>query len=190
MTAPMDRQSVDFEGLYRRLDEIDEALNGDAGLDPQMRQRVLSERARALSQSRESAPTETIGVLAFRVGGERYAVTIGEVEQVLEADGVSALPGAPVHVLGAMMARAQIIPVLDLRQLLGAPRGGMSDLTRVVVVTTPDGTTVGLAAEEVEGRIDLVTAELSGPGSGPFHFIGRDRLAVLDLVRLGERQDA
>ncbi|MGA9522937.1 MAG: chemotaxis protein CheW [Myxococcaceae bacterium] len=189
MTAPTDRQSVDFHGLYRRLDEIDEALNGDAGLDPEKRRRVLAERARALSQSRESAPTETIGVLAFRVGGERYAVVISEVEQVLEADGVSALPGAPARVLGAMMARTQIVPVLDLRQLLGTPRGGMSDLTRVVVVVTPEGL-VGLAAEEVEGRVDLVTAELTEAGSGPFLFLGRDRLAVLDLARLGERQDA
>ena len=59
MTSPTERQSVDFEGLYRRLDEIDAALSGDAGLDPEKRRRVLTERARVLAQSRESAPTET-----------------------------------------------------------------------------------------------------------------------------------
>jgi purine-binding chemotaxis protein CheW len=187
MAADPTDKRLDFDRLYKRLDEIDEALTGDATLSPEERQRVLQERARALSRAREDAPTQTVGVLAFRVAAERYGVRLSEVELVLESETVCSLPGAPPHVLGAILARSKIIPVLDLRQMLGAPQAGISDLTRVVVVNSTDGM-AGIAAEEVEGRVDLVRSDLSAPTSGPFHFIHRDRLAVLDLSRLSARQ--
>jgi purine-binding chemotaxis protein CheW len=175
-------QAIDFQALQRRLDEAEKSL-GAAGLDPERRRQVLEDRARLIAGARESAQTETIPVLAFAVGGERYAMDIESVGQVLEAKGLSPLLGAPPWLLGAIVARTRIIPVLDLRHLLGLEGGGMSDLVKIVVAEH-GGEAFGLAVEALEGRIEIPRDGLTPAADGPFVWIAPDRLALLDLERL------
>lgn len=181
--SPQDR--IDFTELYRRLDETQTVLERGQAVTPERRAEVLAQRARALAGSRQEARREVLHVLAFRVGGERYGVPLETVDHVLESRGLCPLPGAARHVLGALVSRSRVVPVLDLRQLLGLEGGGMSDLSRVVVVEA-QGEAFGLAAEEVEGRLELARAELSRPPPGPFLHLTPDRRTVLDVERLGD----
>ncbi|MCY1015200.1 chemotaxis protein CheW [Pyxidicoccus sp. MSG2] len=175
---------IDYSALRRQLDEANALLEGTQKVSPERRREVLGARARALAESRHEERQEVLSVLAFQVGGERYAVRIEHVDHVLEARGIAALPGAPGHVLGALVSRSRVVPVLDLRQLLGLEGGGMSDLGKVVVVELGEEC-FGLAAEGVEGRKELPRTELSQPPPGPFLFLTQDRLTVLDLEQLG-----
>lgn len=155
-----------------------------AGPSPERRARILEERARAVARVREESHTGGLPVLAFRVGGERYAVEVRSVFHVVDAAGLTPLPATPPWVLGAIVARTRVVPVLDIRALLGLEGGGMSDLSKVLVLE--DGEDLfGLAVEELEGRVDLEEATLSAPPAGPFSRIAPDRLAILDLSRLG-----
>ncbi len=181
---------IDYAALRRKLDEAQAVLEGAQVLSPERRREVLADRARALAGSRHEERRETVSVLSFRVGGERYAVPIEAVDHVLESKGLCPLPGAPRYVLGALLSRSRVVPVLDLRQVLGLEGGGMSDLARVVVVEVAEEF-FGLAAEEVDGRQELPRADLSHPPPGPFTFLTRDRttkelLMVLDLEQLGD----
>jgi purine-binding chemotaxis protein CheW len=175
-------QPVDFAALQRRLDDAERALAGESG--PEARRRVLETRARAVAEARGTARVESVPVLAFRVGGERYAVYVLEVFQVLESRGLAPLPASPPWLLGALVARTRVVPVLDLRLLLGLEGGGLSDLAKVVVVEH-GGEVFGIAAEELEGRIEVPREGLAPPATGPFAWIAPDRLALLDLARLG-----
>lgn len=151
--------------------------------DAEKRARVLEARAKAIAASRDEVEVEAVPVLVFSVGGERYAVEVTSVFQVLDARGLSTLPAAPPWLLGAMVARTRVVPVLDLRQLLGLEGGGMSDLGKIVVVER-EGEAFGLAAEVIEGRVDVPRAGLAPPADGPFAWIAPDRLALLDLAKL------
>lgn len=173
---------VDFEALRRRLDDAQRALAGESG--PEARRRILEARAVAVAATREVARTESVPVLAFRVGGERYAVDVASVFQVLESRGLAPLPAAPPWLLGALVARTRVVPVLDLRLLLGLEGGGMSDLAKVVVVEH-EGDVFGLAAEELEGRLEVPREGLAPAATGPFVWIAPDRLALIDLARIG-----
>jgi purine-binding chemotaxis protein CheW len=173
---------VDFDALEERLAGAERALA--SGGDAASRRRVLEARAEAIAGSRVEAEVEAVPVLAFLVGGERYAVDVGAVFQVLEARGLSTLPAAPPWLLGAMVARTRVVPVLDLRQLLGLEGGGMSDLAKIVVLED-EGDLFGVAVEDLEGRIDLDREKLAATSEGPFAWIAPDRLAVLDLPRVG-----
>ena len=177
---------VDFAALHRRLDEAEAQLDGEAG--PAARQAILAERGRAIAAARETARPELMPVVAFSVGGERFAVEVEAVTQVLDARGLQPLLATPPWLLGAMVARSRVVPVLDLRQLLGLPGGGLSDLTRVVVVES-EGDAFGLAVEALEGRVEVAREWLEPAPSGPFHWIAADRLALLDLARLGAGQE-
>jgi purine-binding chemotaxis protein CheW len=174
---------VDFDALHRRLDEAEARLAGDAGGDDRRRE-VLGERARAIAGSREAARPESEAVLAFTVGGERYAVAVEAVSQVLEARGLQPLVASPPWLLGAMVARTRVVPVLDLRSLLGLAGGGMSDLGKVIVVEH-EGEAFGIAAEALEGRLEVARAGLAPAAAGPFRWVAPDRLALLDLALLG-----
>ncbi|MGC3997138.1 MAG: chemotaxis protein CheW [Anaeromyxobacter sp.] len=176
------QSNVDFAALRQRLDEAEAVLTGQQS--PEERARLLEERARAVSLAREEAQAGGVPVLAFRVGGERYAVDVAAVFQVLDARGLTPLPATPAWVLGAIVARTRVVPVLDLRALLGLEGGGMSDLQKVVVVEH-DGEVFGLAAEELEGRLEVPRDGLSDAAEGPFAWIAPDRLALLDLSRVG-----
>ncbi len=170
------------EEVSRRLDEAERAASGHGSAEE--RRRILDERARAIAVSRDEATVESVPVLAFRVGGERYAVDMNAVFQVLEARGLHPLPGAPPWLLGAMVARTRLVPVLDLRHLLGLEGGGLSDLGNVVVVEHM-GEAFGLAAESLEGRVDVPRTGLTAAADGPFAWVASDRLALLDLGKLG-----
>ena len=190
MAGDASREKIDYAALRRKLDEAQAVLEGAQVLSPERRREVLADRARALAGSRQEERRETVSVLCFRVGGERYAVPIEAVDHVLESRGLCPMPGAPRYVLGALVSRSRVVPVLDLRQVLGLEGGGMSDLTRVVVVEVSEEF-FGLAAEEVDGRQELPSAELSHPPPGPFRHLTRDRvtkelLMVLDLEQLGD----
>jgi purine-binding chemotaxis protein CheW len=176
---------VNFAELYRRLDEARAVLERGQSISAEHRREVLAARAKALAGSREEVRQELLSVLAFQVGAERYAVPLAAVDHVLEARGMCPLPGAPRHVLGALVSRARVVAVLDLRQLLGLEGGGMSDLTRVVVVDVGEEA-FGLAAELVDGRLELPVAELMRPPPGPFTHLGPNRLTILDLEQLGD----
>jgi purine-binding chemotaxis protein CheW len=178
------RVEINYATLRRQLDEAHALLQGTQAVSLEKRREVLGARARALAESRNEERQEVLSVLVFQVGGERYAVRIEHVDHVLEARGLASLPGAPRHVLGALVSRSRIVPVLDLRQLLGLEGGGMSDLGKVVVVEVGEES-FGLAAEGVEGRKELPRSELSQPPPGPFLFLTPDRLTVLDLELLG-----
>ncbi len=162
--------------------EVKDALA--AGAAGEERERILQERAAAVARAREEGRVEGMPVLAFKVGGERYAVEVGTVFQVVDAAGLTPLPATPAWVLGAILARTRVVPVIDLRALLGLQGGGMSDLSKVVVLED-GGELFGLAVEELEGRIDLEREALATSSDGPFSWIAPDRLAVLDLSRLG-----
>jgi len=174
---------IDYSTLIQRLDEA-RALIENAQVSPEKRREVLSVRAKALAGSREQVRPEVLVVLVFQVGGERYGVLIEQVDHVLESRGLCMLPGAPRHVMGALVSRSRVVPVLDLRQLLGLEGGGMSDLAKVVVVDVA-GDAFGIAAEVVDGRQELLRSTLSQPPPGPFMYLTPDRLTVLDVAQMG-----
>jgi len=176
-----------FEELYRRLEEAERTLARGAQLTPEERRVILGERAKALASAREQTRgAATLEVVAFRVGGERYAVPIEKVDEILEIKGLCPLMGAPRNVLGALVARSRVLPVLDLRQVLGLKGGGMSDLTKVVAVAEGEEL-FGVAVEEVEGKLELLRPETDAHAvTGPFLFVASDRLAVLDVAQLLE----
>jgi purine-binding chemotaxis protein CheW len=143
---------------------------------------LLEERARQLAEVEVEAPQDFVEVVPFVVAGERYAALADDVLQVTDAGGVWPLLGAPREVLGAALAHARLVPVLDLRRLLGLD-GSLSDLQRVVVLQS-GGEAFGIAAERVEVRRSLLRSRLTPATSGPFRYLSDDCVAVVDPARL------
>jgi purine-binding chemotaxis protein CheW len=175
-----------IDELRRAIDALERGLADHVALSPERRREVLAGRASAIAGARAEAEDDAVLALAFRVGGERYAIPLQELATVLDARALHPLAGAPRWLLGAVSARARLVPVLDLRQLLRLEGGGMSDLTSVVVLDC-GSEPFGLAVEALDGHVRVARGGLSS-GGGPVRHVTPDRVAVLDpraLARAG-----
>lgn len=156
------------------------------GPGPDERRRILAERRAALAAVPSEAAQETWSVVAFRVAGHRHAVPAAYARQFMEARRLSPLSGVPPWMLGAIQARAQVVPVLDLRRLLGHTASGIADATCVILLEEDDGDCFGVAVDAVEGHLELPRDQLTEtPDGGPVRWWGPDRLGILEISRLG-----
>lgn len=115
--------------------------------------KALEKRTRAsvAQTEREVAPgNEWVGV-AFRMGGETLLVAREETREVLSFPAaITRVPGAKPWVKGLANVRGQLLPMIDLRQLLGSGLTAASRNARVVVVNHRE-IPAGLLVDEVLG---------------------------------------
>lgn len=60
-------------------------------------------------------------ILVFAVDAHRYALPARDIDQIVRAVAVTALPGAPLVIEGVIDVHGAIVPVLDLRRRFGLP---------------------------------------------------------------------
>ena len=127
--------------------------------------------------------TNKFELLLFRLGGdeqgnhnELFGINVFKIREIVAMPEITAVAGAPRHVLGVVNLRGQIIQVLDLPGIAGVkPRSGLN----IMLVTEFARTTQAFAVESVEEivRLDwsqVMTAEHSaGSGSGMVTSIAR-----------------
>jgi chemotaxis signal transduction protein len=129
----------------------------------------------------------TLGCL-FEVASRTFAVEIGRAREVRIVDDYTVVPLAPPHVMGMTNLRGAIIPIVDLRVLLGLP-------TRVgrvhVLVVEANGSRVALAVDRVVGVEAL--NDLLEPAETIVDTAGLEQrqlqrgdeaIAVLDVVKI------
>lgn len=93
---------------------------------------------------------EWVGV-GFRLGDERFVVDRAEVREVLMVPpAITRVPGAKPWVRGLANVRGHLLPLVDLREFLGAGPGGIERTARVLVANSPEFP-VGLIVDEVYG---------------------------------------
>lgn len=61
-------------------------------------------------------------ILIWMIEDQQYAINLDCVDSILLACAVTHLPHAPDYILGAINVHGEVIPVLNLRQLLGVPQ--------------------------------------------------------------------
>lgn len=121
---------------------------------------ALERRAVELARVAESVSTaEASEFVVFGVGGESYAVPASGVSAVFKLAELAVVPGAPAFVRGLALFKGQVLPVLDLRVLIGAPLAALSDLASVVALGGERGE-VGLLADSIEGIRRLAQHEI------------------------------
>lgn len=109
--------------------------------------------------------------VVVRLGTGRFAVSLASVAEVGRVPAVTRVPGTPGWVAGVANWRGRVLPILDLRSLLGATESPLRGDARLLVLGA-EGVTVGLLVEAVEGTaVVAASAEpfpptLSGAAAG------------------------
>ncbi len=107
-------------------------------------------------------------VLAFSVGGARFACRLGSVREIVPLPPLTPLPGAPQGILGVVAVRGRVIPVLD-----GAARwGGDGGEDGMLLVLEHRGRWLGVRCGEVDRVVVAMTAGAVACGGECFELGG------------------
>ncbi len=77
---------------------------------------------------------ETVQVIVFRLGEERYGVDISQVREIIRPSQITRIPNAPEFVEGVINLRGQITTIVNLRKRFGMLPKPIDNDTRIIVV--------------------------------------------------------
>ncbi|OIQ83070.1 chemotaxis protein CheV [mine drainage metagenome] len=103
------------------------------------------------------AGTNKFELLLFRLGGEPggrreiFGINVFKVREALVMPPITAMPGAPQHVLGVANIRGQIVPVIDLPSVVGCKPSALN----ILIVSEYERSVQGFAVEDVEEIVRL-----------------------------------
>lgn len=141
-----------------------------------------------LQDTTAADPPVSTDAIVVRLGAGRFAVDLASVAEVGRAPAVTRVPGLPAWLAGVANWRGRILPVLDLRSLLGAEAVALDSHGRLIVLT--DGAiAVGLVVDAVDGTTSLTDVAPFPTASAPVgsHLVSGQSpredgpLAVLDV---------
>jgi purine-binding chemotaxis protein CheW len=130
----------------------------------------------------------------LRLLGGRYAFEATLVTEVVRLGPLTRLPAAPAFLPGVFTHRGEVLPVLDIGQMVGHTAVPIRRSTRAAIVHCGPWR-VAVVSEAVEGLITIPQRAMEAPpaeSSGVSEFlsgVAQDRLgavAILDLPRLVE----
>ena len=132
------------------------------------------------------------GTLAclFELASQTYGVEISQAREARAFDDYTVVPLAPTHLIGMANLRGAIIPILDLRVLLGLP--ARAQMLQTLVVEA-NAVRVALAVDRVIGVESLDEPFEPGEPSGEVTGLERGRLRrgdetvpILDVEKIVE----
>lgn len=125
--------------------------------------------------------------LAFKLGGETYALPLAGVQEILKPPRITRVPRASHEILGIVSVRGRVTTVIDLRRRLRVPEMPLDKNTRVLLVEAGDEV-LGVLVDAVlqvyrlyEDEVELASS-VGGDMNEYVYGIGRPR-AVRTLGR-------
>ena len=125
---------------------------------------LLARVAAQGGQSEESIVLREL--LAFSLAGDRYAVPVERVREIVRLRQITSVPRVPDEILGVISLRGEIVQVMDLRMRLGAPVTEPGRTSRIVVLHGDEGAVTGLLVDTVS-EVLRVPEEAFRPTAGP-----------------------
>jgi purine-binding chemotaxis protein CheW len=125
----------------------------------------------------------------FLVDEQKYALRIWEVERIVRAVEVRALPKSPAHIRGVVNVHGRVLPVVDLRVRLGQPATEIRPEHHFIVAQAGERPLI-LVADVVLGSQDLSGTWSSRLEDSQAEFVaktmtlGSEVVFALDLERL------
>jgi chemotaxis signal transduction protein len=111
---------------------------------------------RSFAEPPPAEPLSQDDLLAVTVGGDAYAIRLPEVAGLFCDRKITPLPGSVPELIGIAGLRGTLVPVYNLRVLLGHAPGALPRWF-VIAASTP----VGYAFDHYEGHLRVGTAAVS-----------------------------
>lgn len=127
--------------------------------------RILEERARHIARAKDTGnDIERTPYLKFALGGGLFGITFQWLEEVMPVADITRVPCTPPVIAGVTNYRGELLPVIDLKNLIFGDISEASGLTAArVLVVKNGGRQLGLLVESIEDNDDYSPDEFA-PG--------------------------
>ena len=130
-------------------------------------------------------------LLAFRAGGERFAVPLDRVREAARPRRITPLPGAPASWSGVALVRGEALGIVDVAAAAGLPPSTPGPLPLVVVL---HGCNHALLVDSIDGVEPFPTSRMvpPPPGRGALAGVVPEEggfLSLLDVDHFGTRAE-
>jgi len=110
----------------------------------------------------------TVEVVEFMLGGERYALDIHLVREIVEMLQITPIPRAPHYISGVVNLRGEITNIMNLNSMLGLKNHDLRDNQKIIVLVPEavSGSNVGIIVDDVIGVLQVAEADVERLGEG------------------------
>ncbi|MGA2917009.1 chemotaxis protein CheW [Methanoregula sp.] len=111
---------------------------------------------------------ETIDVVEFELGGERYALDIQLAREIVEMIPITPIPRAPPYISGVINLRGEITNIMNLNTLLGLADKEVRSNQKIIVLVpeAAGGSNVGIIVDDVSSVMQISEADIDHIGEG------------------------
>ena len=110
----------------------------------------------------QADPVASREFLCFLLGEENYGVEAFQVNEIIPNQAINPVPCTPDWILGAIYFRGQILPIIDLKVLLGLPGSETSPQSRILIVQSQD-ISAGIKADQVYELTQIPVDKIQPP---------------------------
>jgi purine-binding chemotaxis protein CheW len=124
--------------------------------------------------------------LSFRLGAEEYGIDILRVQEIRSYEEPTRIANAPHIIRGVVNLRGVIVPVVDLRLMLGCDSAEFNEFT-VVIVLNVRGHVIGTVVDSVSDVLALTPSQIR-PAPEMGHSVDASAITGIACVSQGETQ--
>lgn len=104
--------------------------------------------------------------LAFTLAGERYAMPLLGVKEIIEYGNVTPIPAMPAFILGVINLRGRVAPIIDLAARFGEEKTRIGERTCIVILEQKGrDQDMGVVVDSVNAVIDVPAGDMEPPPS-------------------------
>ena len=109
---------------------------------------------------------DSIEVVEFELGGERYALDIQLAREIVEMIPITPIPRAPPYISGVINLRGEITNIMNLNALLGLAVTEIRGNQKIIVLVpeAAAGSNVGIIVDDVKSVMQVSEADIDHIG--------------------------
>ena len=102
--------------------------------------------------------------VTFDLARGKFGFQLGDVGEIIRVPNLARMPLAPQSLVGLANLHGVVLPVVDLRRLLGLPGAPLDEAARVIVIAR--GARVGYVVDRIDGLVALPAGRLEKDDAG------------------------
>ena len=108
----------------------------------------------------DTTEKETKQFIVVRIGGEKFGIDIGYVDNIIRLQKITRVPKAQVWFKGIINLRGEIVPVMSARIKMGLEDDVFTNASRIIILKLEEKGELGLIVDEVCEVVTLSENEI------------------------------
>ena len=116
---------------------------------------------KSLDGEQSSEYEDKLRFIGIKIGGEEFLLSIDNINEIIMLPNITYVPNSAKYIEGVVNLRGIILPVINLRKMMGLARANVSPATRIIICKDETlGLRVGLLVDHITFVVSLLLDEI------------------------------